>query len=80
MGSFFENTAYDGFAVTPGAGALPRVIGGLYVGGAGDVVVTTVAGTSLTFVGAQAGSILPIKATHVTAGTTATNLIGFTEF
>lgn len=48
----------------------------LYVGGGGDVAVVTVAGTTVTFVGALAGSILPIQCKKVLDATTATNIVG----
>lgn len=49
---------------------------GLYVGGAGDVAVTTIGGTTATFIDVPAGAVLPIRATRVeSTGTTATNII-----
>jgi hypothetical protein len=60
-------------AVVPGAGALARVTKALFVSGAGDVTVTMRGGGSVTFpVGA--GTLLPIRVTHVTAAT-ATGII-----
>lgn len=48
----------------------------LYVGGEGNLRVTTASGTSATFVGLLAGTFLPINVTRVNAtGTTATNII-----
>lgn len=49
---------------------------GLYVGGAGDVVVTNLNGTTVTFTGVVAGTILPIFAYKVMAATTASNIVG----
>ena len=48
----------------------------LYVGGAGDVTVKTVGGTTVAFVGAVAGSIIPIQCQQVRNATTATNVVG----
>lgn len=50
---------------------------GIYVGGAGDVKVTTVGGGTVTFVAVPAGSLLPVRAARVFAtGTTTTSMIG----
>lgn len=72
-----SNPAADGFAITKNdstdLAVQPR---GIYVGGAGDVAVVLGAAT-VTFVGAVAGSILPIAPSRVmSTGTTATNLLG----
>ncbi len=48
----------------------------LYVGGAGDVTVRTVGGTTVAFVGVPAGTILPIRCDQVRAATTATSVVG----
>lgn len=42
----------------------------IYVGVAGDLEVITSGGDSVTFVGLQAGTILPIRASRVKAGNT----------
>lgn len=53
--------------------ASPSVI---YVGGAGDVKVTTAQGDEVTFVGAIAGTVLPVQVIRVwNTGTSATNLL-----
>lgn len=44
----------------------------LYIGGAGNVVVTTIGGDILTFSGVAAGSILPVQVLKVASATTAT--------
>jgi len=52
---------------------LPR---GIYVGTAGNIAVLTLGGSIAIFVGALAGSILPVRAVRVYAtGTTASNLL-----
>ena len=48
----------------------------LYIGGAGDVVAVMVDGTAVTFTGALAGSVLPIRAKRVNStSTTATGIV-----
>jgi hypothetical protein len=50
---------------------------GIYVGGAGDVVVVNPDGSTCTFVGVPAGTILPVKARRVNStSTTATSMVG----
>jgi len=62
-------------AITPGASALARPIRGFHVGGAGNVTITDLEGTSVQLVGCQAGMYYPYPATHVTAAT-ATSIVG----
>lgn len=50
---------------------------GLYVGGAGDLVLTTLAGDEVTFTGVPAGFLLPLGVRRVKNATTATNIVGF---
>jgi hypothetical protein len=47
----------------------------LYVGGAGDVTVTTADGDSVTFTAVPAGTFLPIQVTQVSATTVGAGLI-----
>jgi hypothetical protein len=69
--------ASDAFAITPHDTNTQRAAA-LFVGGAGNVAVTTEDGTTLTFTGVQAGSVLPVKVTKVlSTGTTATTIAGF---
>lgn len=82
MGYFAETVgssgapAYNGFAVTPN-NSTEIFARSLYIGGAGDVSVMMAGGTTLTFVGVQAGTILPVRVQRVrTTGTTATNIVG----
>ena len=68
--------AYDAASVTPSDTTRIGGVRGLYIGGAGDVKITTEGGSDITFSGVVAGSILPIRATRVYAtGTTADNII-----
>lgn len=47
----------------------------VYVGGAGNVRITTAQGTDIVFTGLNAGTVLPVQATKVWAtNTTATSL------
>lgn len=49
----------------------------LYVGGAGNIKVTTAGGSTVTFTGVTAGSILPIRVKRFwSTGTTATTVLG----
>lgn len=73
-----DSVAQQCIAITPAdsdlAGGAVRAI---YVGGSGNVKITDPQGNAVTFVGAVAGTILPVMAKRIWAtGTTATNLIG----
>jgi len=72
----FDAPAADAFAITPGSSALSLVTRAIYVGADGDVVVTMLAGTTVTFADVPAGSVLPIRVSHVLASSTASALIG----
>lgn len=64
-------------AVTPhDTNALANFARALYVGGTGDVKLTTPGGSTVTFAGVPAGTILPVRAKVVfSTGTTATSII-----
>ena len=48
----------------------------IYVGGAGNVKVTTAQGDEVTFIGLQMGSVIPVQVIRVwSTDTTATNLL-----
>ena len=66
-----------GAAVTTSDTAnLPNPARMLWVGGAGNVKVDTVGGSTITFLSVAAGTRLPIQAKKVYAtGTTATNIV-----
>lgn len=52
----------------------------IYVGGSGDVVCINNDGVAVTFVGATAGSILPITTSRVNStNTTATSLVALAQ-
>ena len=75
MSRFTDNVAKDGFAITPSGTPFTIRAQAIYIGVAGNVTLTTVGGTSLEFIGLQAGQILPVSALAVTTAT-ATGLIG----
>lgn len=61
--------------ITDGSGNVLQPL--LFVGGAGNVAVTTATGQSVTFTGVTAGTLLPVMVSQVqSTGTTATLLIG----
>ena len=66
-------------AVTPSDSAgdnWDRPTNGIYVGGAGDVVVVFQGGTSITFTGVAAGTILPVSAVRIAStSTTASSMV-----
>lgn len=72
-----SSPAIDAYSVTPDDAAdLPTVARAVYVGGAGDVALVTLGGTSVVFRALAAGAVLPCSTTRVlAAGTTATNLV-----
>jgi hypothetical protein len=73
-----DSPAGNAYAVTTSDGADQSfTTRAIYVGGAGDIKVTTSGGSIVTFTGVLAGSILPVRAARIWAtGTTATNLVG----
>lgn len=67
------------FAITPNDSTdLSYITRGLYVGGAGDIVLRAEDNSSnVTLVAVPAGSVLPIRVKRVlSTGTSATNLVG----
>lgn len=66
----------DAAAVTPNDStdlSTPAVI---YIGGTGNVKVTTAQGTAVTFNGLPAGAVIPVQVLRVwSTGTTATNMV-----
>ena len=71
-------TARSASAVTPhDTNPLGNVSKALFVGGAGNIALRLVDDSSdVTFTGVTAGSILPVRASHIRAtSTTATNIV-----
>ena len=76
--SGLNSPAQNAAAVTPNDSTdLTTFARGLYVGGAGDVVVDMVgSGSTITFAGVAAGTILPIRVSRVrSTSTTATDIV-----
>ncbi len=68
--------AVGGAAVTPSDSTdLSFVARGLWVGGAGDVKVTTANGDTITLSGVQAGTLIPVAVSRVFATLTTATLI-----
>jgi len=61
-------------AVTPSDATVLNPTDAVWVGGAGDLVVVTESGASVTFA-VQAGTLLPLSVTKVMAATTATGIL-----
>lgn len=76
--SSFSDPAHGVIAITPhNTNDIGARVRGIWVGVAGDVSVVCHDGSSALFVGAAAGSVIPVYARRVNAtGTTATNLVG----
>lgn len=68
----------NAFAITPhDSNTLSYATRALWVGGTGDVKITTINGDTVTLSGALAGTYIPIRAKLVfSTGTTATLLVG----
>jgi hypothetical protein len=61
-------------AVTKSDATILTGVKGLFIGGAGDVVLTDQNGTDATFT-CVAGQLLPVSPKHVKAATTATAIV-----
>lgn len=67
----------DAFVITPSDATTQRALA-IWVGSAGNVAVKTEDGTTVTFSGAQAGGIIPVRTLQIlSTGTTAGSLVGF---
>lgn len=72
------NAATGGASVTP-SDTDAVDFNGLYIGGAGDIKVDLLNGSTVTLSSALAGTIYPLRVTKVySTGTTATNIVGLT--
>ncbi len=74
-----DSPARHAAAVTPhDTNELTAVTRGVWVGVGGDVAVTTVGGESVTIVGVQAGTMLPIRVKIIkNTATTATDMLAW---
>lgn len=70
--------ASSAFPIAPNdAVELAETARAIYVGGAGTIALVTKEGSTVSFVGLSAGTVLPVSTVRVLAtGTTATNLVG----
>lgn len=70
--------AQHAFSITPANSTdLTHATRAIWVGGAGNLNVTTVGGETVLFSGIAAGTLLPIAATQVqSSSTTATLIVG----
>jgi hypothetical protein len=74
----YNASAWGGIAITASdSTVLSPVLRALYVGGAGNVAVRMLDGSTQTFVGVAAGTVLPIQIDKVMAtNTTASSMVG----
>ena len=72
----WDSPAVDCIAITTTASAQTHVLRGIYIGGAGNVVITTPGGNSVTFTAVPVGTTLNVMATHVLTASTATLMVG----
>ena len=68
---------FDAYALKSDTVDFPYAARSLYIGVTGNIKVTTIDGSILTFVGLQAGSILPVQVARLwSTSTTSTSVIG----
>ena len=71
-----ENVSVASGNYSPGGGVLATAARGFYVGGTGNVVITTPGGNTVTFYAVPAGAVIPVTFTQILqSGTTATNIV-----
>jgi len=70
--------AQDYYAITPSDSTnFGTPFRGIYVGTGGNVVAVSAGGAAITFIGALAGTVLPVAGVRVNnTNTTASNLVG----
>ena len=72
-----DSCAASAVAITKADSDLAHPVRSLYIGGAGNIRVTTVNGQDVTFTGVLAGTILPVSVKRVwSTNTTATGIVG----
>ena len=69
-----EDPAMHAEAITPADTDLAYFTRGVYVGGAGTLVVVMRSGSTVTIPAVAAGVMLPIQASQIKAATTATSI------
>ena len=76
MTDFSTLPANSARAITPSDTVNIALTRAVYVGGSGDIVAIMGDGAKVTFAGAVAGSVLPLRVTRINStDTTATNLV-----
>lgn len=72
--------AFDAFAITPhDSNNLAIAARAVYVGGAGNIKLLTLASASVEFIGIPAGTILPVQCIRIfSTSTTASALVALT--
>ena len=78
FGTALDSPAANFYAITPhDSNNETKAFRGLYIGVAGNVVIVTLGGTAITFKGAAAGSVIPVRGLRVNStNTTATDMVG----
>jgi len=80
MGNFArgaKSVANTAQSITPADSDLTSPVEALWVGGSGNVKITTLDGSVVTLVGIIAGSLIPIAVKRVwSSDTTATSIVG----
>jgi hypothetical protein len=80
MGNFArgaKSVANTAQSITPADSDLATPVEALWVGGSGNIKITTLDGSVVTLVGAIAGSLIPIAVKRVwSTDTTATSIVG----
>lgn len=73
----YTNIPADAVAITTSDATVVSLCG-VYVGGTGDVVLTTIRGNDVTFKAVPVGAQIMLAISKVKAtGTTATNIVGY---
>ena len=78
LASGLDSPAANAYAITPhDSNNEAKAFRSLYIGVAGNVVIVTLGGTAVTFKGAVAGSVIPVRGVRVNStNTTATDMVG----
>jgi hypothetical protein len=72
-----DSCAQSAIAITPADSDLAHPVRSLYIGGNGNLRVTTINGQDVTFTNISAGTILPVSVRRVwSTNTTSTSILG----